>query len=206
MGDMINRLSGGEFLGLVSIVGGCLVLAITIWIIFWAVVRMRELDTHLKQQMLEKGMSPADIEQVLRASRGSGKPVSDLMCSAAASGQPITSKAALVQMMAEHDMDGKDIERVLRALHDTPDVFKAGDSGPPDQVTAVARLLEQGMDAEDIARVVAAFHGPGFGPRDKALLVENMVEHGLDARDIERILLALPGRPRPAEPAPVEAR
>ena len=105
-----NKLEGGEIIGLVSVVGGLLVAIIAVVSVQWRRVRVAEIDGSLKQQMLDKGMSAAEIEAVMKASvqsAGSG--------SVTSTGNESLDKAALVQRMVDNGYEGEDIERVLKA-------------------------------------------------------------------------------------------
>ena len=108
--DLFNKLEGGEVIGLVSVVGGLLVAIIAVASVQWRRVRIAEIDGSLKQQMLDKGMSAAEIETVMKASvepAGSGSVVT--------TGVESMDKAALVQRMVDNGYEGEDIERVLKA-------------------------------------------------------------------------------------------
>jgi hypothetical protein len=106
----------------------------------------------LKQDMLGKGMSAADIERVLQASAvgpaGLLQPSTAILAS---SKGPGFDKARLIQTMAEHGLDGEGIERVLCALGDF------SDDELPAKIAAMQSMLENGMSAEDIERVIRAF-------------------------------------------------
>jgi hypothetical protein len=107
----------------------------------------------LKQDMLDKGMSAADIERVLQASAvgvpaGVLQPSTAILASAKGPG---FDKARLIQTMAEHGLDGEGIERVLCALGDF------SDDEVPAKIAAMQSMLENGMSGEDIERVIRAF-------------------------------------------------
>ena len=79
MSDWLSHYSPKELIGLVGTAGGLLFLIIIIVSAQWAGVRRAELQAHqaelelaLKQQMIERGMSPGEIVQVLEA--GQAKP------------------------------------------------------------------------------------------------------------------------------------
>lgn len=110
MHEILDRFNGGQLIGLVSIIGGLLVAAVAVTVTQWRRVRIAEFECALKQQMLEKGMSPAEIEQVMRASHhgeDSGAVI--------ATGNEAADRAALVQRMVDEGYGGEDIERVLKA-------------------------------------------------------------------------------------------
>src|SRR5712691_11777307 len=102
MFEFLNRLNGGELIGLTAVIMGPMIAIVAVIATQWGRVRVAEMEGCLKQQMLEKGMSPAEIEQVLKASKVGG-----------ATGNAALDKAALVQMMVEHGYEGEDIERVV---------------------------------------------------------------------------------------------
>jgi hypothetical protein len=67
-------LDGGELVGLFSSLGGLAVMAIAVLSFCWALARRAEyrarqleLETNLKQDMLNRGMSAEEIERVLNA-------------------------------------------------------------------------------------------------------------------------------------------
>jgi len=75
MGELLSKLGGGqllvlvaEMIVLVAVFGGLLTGIIAVLATQWRRVRVTEAETALKQQLLEKGMSAAEIEQVLKAS------------------------------------------------------------------------------------------------------------------------------------------
>ena len=56
-------------IGLIAVVVGPLIAMVAIVASQWRRVRIAEMDSALKQQMLDKGMSAAEIEQVVRSSQ-----------------------------------------------------------------------------------------------------------------------------------------
>jgi hypothetical protein len=67
MGELLSKLTGAEVVGLFAVVGGFLFGAVVIIVGIWHHMRLAEMKAVLIQLMLEKGMSAAEIEQVLRA-------------------------------------------------------------------------------------------------------------------------------------------
>lgn len=71
MSDLLSRHSGGELLGLISVVVGCLtgaIIAVTAIITGnWSATRRAELETGLKQQLVSRGMSAEEIAKVVKA-------------------------------------------------------------------------------------------------------------------------------------------
>lgn len=74
MSEFLQKLSGGELLGLSFWV----IMGVTwlTWILAeqWRRGRKAELEIMLKQEMLQRGMSADDIVKVLNASTGRSKP------------------------------------------------------------------------------------------------------------------------------------
>lgn len=110
--EFLNQFKPGEIIGLVAVLIGPLVAIVAIVMTQWRRVRIAEMDGALKQQMLDKGMTAAEIEQVLNASQG-GRPIGT-------SGNEAIDRAALVQRMVDEGYEGADIERVLQAYQTPP--------------------------------------------------------------------------------------
>ena len=110
MSEFLAKLSGGEIISLTAVLVGPLIAVVAIIMTQWRRVRVAELEATLKQQMLDKGMSAAEIEQVMRASLEPGRTVQ-----IASTGNEAADKAALVQRMVDQGYEGEDIERVLKA-------------------------------------------------------------------------------------------
>jgi hypothetical protein len=193
MGDFLARLNGGEIIGFAAVAGGLLTGVILGIVAMWRSVRITEVEAALKQQMLEKGMSAAEIEQVLRASSERDEKPAEVPFT----GQAAMDKPRLVKAMAENSFSGEDIERVLRAMHPHPGPERGGadgDARSAEKVAVVANLLMNDMAVDDIERVLRAFSGPGAAALtagDQAALVNEMLSHSLSAGDIERVLRAL---------------
>lgn len=113
MSEFLTRFSAGEFIALAAVLIGPIVAIVAVVSTQWRKVRIAEMEAALKQQMLERGMSADQIEQVMHASLGGrGKPI-------ASTGNENLDKAALAQKMVEEGYEGADIERVLQA-YQTP--------------------------------------------------------------------------------------
>jgi hypothetical protein len=147
MWDVLSKMNGGEVIALVAVIGGLLIAAIAIVAGQWRRVRVAELEAALKQQMLDKGMPVAEIEQVLKASRKCGHHEEK------ATGDAAADKAKLVKRMADNGYSGEDIERVLHAFALPVEHEKAG----AEKAAAVLKMVENGMEAHDIERVLKAF-------------------------------------------------
>lgn len=109
MSEFLAKFNGGELIGLVAVLVGPLIAIVAVLATQWRRVRVAEMEGALKQQMLDKGMSAAEIEQVMRAGLGSGR------ASAVSVGNEAQDRAALVQRMVDEGYEGADIERVLKA-------------------------------------------------------------------------------------------
>src|SRR5262245_47292123 len=152
MWQLLDKLEGGEIIGFVAVLGGLLTGILAVLAAHWRSVRLAELEASLKQQMLARGMSAAEIEQVLRSSahsRPSQEP--------AFTGVATTDKAELVKVMAEHGIEGGDMERVLRAFDGAG---SDGTSTAREKARAVSHLLQNGHDADAIVQVLRAFPSP----------------------------------------------
>ncbi|QJW93462.1 hypothetical protein [Frigoriglobus tundricola] len=82
MSDLLTRMNGGELIGFFAVVGGIFLSASAIIGGIWSTVRVAEfrarqveLETALKQDMLNRGMSADEIERVIAAA-GHPKPSS----------------------------------------------------------------------------------------------------------------------------------
>lgn len=111
--DILNKLEGGEIIGFAAVVGGLLVALFSVVATQWRRARVAEIEASLKQQMLDKGMSAAEIETVMRASNV-------LSGSSSTTGIESVDRAALVQRMVDEGYSGDDIERVLKAYNVSP--------------------------------------------------------------------------------------
>src|SRR5437762_10284333 len=64
MFELLQRMNGGELLGLCGILAVALVLCVLILVIGWASMSATRQQTTLKREMLERGMSVDDIERL----------------------------------------------------------------------------------------------------------------------------------------------
>ena len=126
----------------------------------WHRKRIAELELNLKRQMIDKGLSPAEIEQVLRASSDGEESESYSF-----TGQEDADKAMLVKMMSDYERSGADIERVLQAF---PVPAHAANSAAAriGRAKAVEGMVENERTTEEIVQMLRAFHAPepGFAP------------------------------------------
>jgi hypothetical protein len=117
-------------------------------------VRRHEQENELKRDLVAKGASAEEIERIVRATAGEAKPK---LPDAAETRRPTgagSSRARLVQVLCEHEMEAGDVERVLRAVGDYPD------DELPARVAAIESMVENGMQAGDVERVLRAFQRP----------------------------------------------
>src|SRR5205085_4592850 len=84
MSELLAKFEAGELIALVAVIGGTLIAIISVIAYQWGKVRVAEMETGLKQQMLDKGMSAAEIEQIMKVTK-----------------TPTDTKVGLVQMMIE---------------------------------------------------------------------------------------------------------
>jgi hypothetical protein len=109
--ELMDKLNGGELIGLVAIIGWMLIAVIGVVTYQWRRVRVAEVESGLKQSMVEKGMSPTEIEQVINAGRSPRRE-----SHGGSTGNETLDKTALAQQMIDNGYEGEDIERVLRAF------------------------------------------------------------------------------------------
>ena len=114
--------------------------------------RIATLEANLKRQMLDKGLSPGAIEQVLRASQMTDD------STVLFTGEIDADKAALVKLLTENDYSGSDIARVLTAF------ARSATAATSATIVAAAKaaqgMIENGKEAEEIEQMLHAFHGP----------------------------------------------
>jgi hypothetical protein len=108
MDAFLAKFNAGEMIGLVAVAVGPLIAMVAIVAGQWRRVRIAEMEAALKQQMLDKGMSAAEIEKVMIAS-------SSGVGSISSTGNNALDRAALAQRMVDNGYEGADIERVLKA-------------------------------------------------------------------------------------------
>jgi hypothetical protein len=160
VGDFFSKFTSSELIALVAVGGGLLLAIISTIVGQWRRVRLAEFDASLKQQMLEKGMSPAEIEQVIKAtSRRQCESQAEASSPATQkfTGVSAADKAILIQLMSEEGYEGEDIERVLHAFaQGTPMQEQAAKE---EKAVAVANMVKNHMEAEGIERVLLAFDG-----------------------------------------------
>jgi hypothetical protein len=79
MSDLLSKLNGGELLGLCGILLGLVAIVGSITVAITKVVaahyrrtQLDEMEATLKMEMIQRGMSAAEIKQVLEAKMGKG--------------------------------------------------------------------------------------------------------------------------------------
>jgi hypothetical protein len=65
MVEFLSRFNAGELIALVSIVGGLMCGTLVMAADYWLKIRKAEINVRLKQDMLERGMSAAEMQAVL---------------------------------------------------------------------------------------------------------------------------------------------
>ena len=158
MPELFDRFSPIHLIGLVATVGGILGWIITTVAAEWRRARVAEIEAALKQQMLDRGMGPGEIEQVLVSNRRGSKGCDHGVDSAA------SAKVALVRTLTENDYEAADVERILRAFgqHREPGSQSTEKAGLFRQTVAaklsiVRTMAENGNSAEEIERVLGTF-------------------------------------------------
>jgi|SRR5262245_38195512 len=100
----------GLFIPVLAIVCGTIIAVVAIIAHEWRSVRVRDLDAALKQDMLNQGMSPEDIERVLLASSEPPEPADTAQ-------ETISdNEYYLVEKMVEEGRSAEEIERIIKAF------------------------------------------------------------------------------------------
>lgn len=166
MAELVSKLNGNDltmflFLTIIGVLGGGIgVIALVLH--HWHRVRVTEMEIALKQQMLDKGMSAAEIVQVIKASK-------EATAEEAEGGKDFAAvRSNLVQSLAEQEMPAADIELILQALQERPDDGN-------EKAKMIANLAEQGLTGADIARVVRAMHQPSDKSSDAGPVVASVL-------------------------------
>jgi hypothetical protein len=76
--DILAKMNGGEFIGLVAVVMGCLTGACGIVAIALYHIRHVEYETGLKRELVAAGVSAEDIERIVNATAG-GQAAADII-------------------------------------------------------------------------------------------------------------------------------
>lgn len=129
----------------------------------WRRARLAQVEVALKQQMLDKGMTVADMERVLRAPSetcADNEPTQKL------TGGQATDQPRLVRMLLEHSYSGDDVE-ILRALHALSFGGTAGRFSRQ-KALVLAIFIENGVEAEEIKHFLLARDDAPFAARTTA--------------------------------------
>jgi hypothetical protein len=112
MWEVLNNMKSEDLAPVLGVIGMLVCGAIAVLGSFlgyqWRRVRVAEMEIALKQQMIDKGMSAAEIVQVMRVSSPSSDRTEE------------PEKANIAKHLAWAGMSGEGIERVIRALQDRP--------------------------------------------------------------------------------------
>jgi hypothetical protein len=73
MVEFLSKVSAGELIAIISIVGGLVCGTIVMIGDYWYKIRKAELQARLKQDMLDRGMSVDEIRDVLEAGTKASK-------------------------------------------------------------------------------------------------------------------------------------
>jgi hypothetical protein len=157
--ELLSKLAGDEVVVLTLVVGALLLAAVAIVAHHWRQVRVAELQAALKRQMIERGISAADIDKVLQAPNPPEE-TEDTEEAASFTGNPAEDKTRLVSLLLDNSYEAEQIERILRAFHDP--ACHAPDSTTLAQKAATLKvLIENGLEVEDIEKVLHGFDGAG---------------------------------------------
>jgi SOS response regulatory protein OraA/RecX len=121
-------------------------------------------EANLKQQMLGRGMSAAEIEQVLKASATPGV----LTLTSQFTGNAVTDKAHLIKLLVDNGYKGEDIALVLRAF-ETPGRGSPGPEATQQKAEVAGKLVQQGLEAEEIDKVLQAFRGDALPASERVV-------------------------------------
>lgn len=154
MQDILSKLDGPGIVIVVLILSILVFALLAILVVTWGQARLKESETLLKQQLLAKGFSAAEIEQVVRASTGPAQSPAfrDRPPATSSSALPGGSQTDLLRLLMDHGMEGKGIEQLLRFLSEFPQ------ERGPEIVEAIGNMLDNGMEAGDIERILRAMN------------------------------------------------
>jgi len=92
---------------ILSVVGAAVVFLVWIIAHYWAKIRRMELEAALKKDMLNRGLSPAEIERVLLASATARPQQKEIVSD---------NEYHLVEKLVDAEYASDEIERVVRAF------------------------------------------------------------------------------------------
>ena len=141
---LFERLNGGETVGVVAIAAGALVLALGIVVIGWASASAKGHEATLKLQMLQRGLSVQDIEQLT-----------------------MSESARMVRMQAEQRLReaqiAADLKRDLIARGVPPESLRFVPSATPEAdahalAEAISAMVQEGvLEPGPVAALICAF-------------------------------------------------
>lgn len=114
---------------------------------YWSKVRLAEMEATLKQDMIQRGMAPDEIERVLKMGQH-GAAAAEVVHGSALSPAVIGAK------MAGHSYDSEDIDAVMRALQEHGPLTAA-------DLKVVAQMVDSWADSNAVASVVRAMNRVG---------------------------------------------
>jgi hypothetical protein len=174
MADMLSRLNGPEFIGLivaVLLLGGGMLVGLLLGLAGIITshrrgLRQVELEMALKQEMVRKGMSAEDIERVIRATRpAEEKPSPSAAAPTEQATNDLTARQLDVRLATDLAAAGMDADRIQQAVGA---VVVADIDTKRAVVQAVSTMIENGTDEEQIHAAIMALsqieHGPWSRP------------------------------------------
>ena len=115
MHDVFARFHPDELIGLTAVVGGFLVVLTWIAAHSWRKVRQVEAETALKNELVQRGLSVADIERVMRAGRPRAG-MWHLSENTRLQMEKAEQRVALAERLVQQGMSSEEVERVLNAV------------------------------------------------------------------------------------------
>ncbi len=194
------------------------IIAVPICAAQWARVRRVETESRLKQDMLARGLSVADIERLttsedLRETQiTEHKKVQEAQIAADTQVKRMQIDADLKRDMLARGLSVEEIERLTSPWPAVAATSPGANRLRRDTLvlaTAIESIVETGGDAKAIAALLTTFLRQHDGPRELpeplglATAVESMVQAGKDKEEIATLLTVFMGRHNdPPQPAP----
>ena len=145
---LLDRLDGGETVGLIAILAGAAVIALLIVVIGWGTTSAAKHHVALKRDMLARGMSVKEIEQLT-----------------------MSEATRLAQLQSEQKVREAQIAADLRR-----DLLARG--LPAEQVAQLAPSLAPGSDAAVLADTICSMGGGNLDRDAVARLIEAFLRRG----------------------------
>ena len=114
MQDVMRFWSAGEVIGFVAVAGTVVAILTAIVGHHWRRVRLTEAELAVKQDMVQRGMSVADIERVLRA--GEKRSLWHLSDATRLQIEKSEQRLGLAERLLQQGMTPEDVERVMNAV------------------------------------------------------------------------------------------